>query len=177
MALVRARRPGHPCHQPIVPGVATSDATSGPGSLPQRARIAGQREGLAYLPIAAAVATRDLATGFLESPHCNPSHGAIMNVARKLLPSALVLATGLLACVAAQATPACGSVKFVERRIVEHASGDVESLRAYVHMTSFVYHVGMAEVRDNLDKWRATVDCLDRAAAAAQAGSAAAALP
>jgi len=88
-----------------------------------------------------------------------------MNVVRKSLSATLVLAGALLACMSAQATPACGSVKFVERRIVEHANGDIESLRAYVHMTSFVYHVGMAEVRDNLDKWRAAVDCLDRASA------------
>jgi hypothetical protein len=87
-----------------------------------------------------------------------------MNV-RNTLNSSLVIACGLLACASAQATPACGSVKFVERRIVEHANGDMESLRAYVHMTATIYHVGMADVRDNLDKWRATIDCLDHGAA------------
>jgi hypothetical protein len=91
-----------------------------------------------------------------------------MNLVRKLVSSSLVLATALLACASAQATPACGSVKFVERRIVEHSYGDIESLRAYVHMTSVVYHVSMSEVRDNLDKWRATIACLDRAAPAAE---------
>ena len=96
-----------------------------------------------------------------------------MNVVRKPLSLALVLAAGLLASLSAQAAPACGSVKFVERRIVEHGNGDIESLRAYVHMTSFVYHVSMAEVRDNLDKWRAAVDCLDRAAAQSAPGAAA----
>ena len=85
----------------------------------------------------------------------------------KPLSSTLVLAGALLACMSAQAAPACGSVKFVERRIVEHANGDIASLRAYVHMTSNVHHVGMAEVADNLDKWRASIDCQDRAAAAA----------
>ena len=91
-----------------------------------------------------------------------------MNVAKNTLCSFLVLAGALLACASAQAQPACGSVKFVERRIVEHANGDIESLRAYVRMTSFVYHVSMAEVRDNLDKWRASIACLDQSAAAEQ---------
>ena len=89
-----------------------------------------------------------------------------MNVVRNPLSSTLVVAAALLACASAQATPACGSVKFVERRIVEHSNGDIESLRAYVHMTSNVYHVSMSEVRDNLDKWRATIACLDKAAVA-----------
>lgn len=96
-----------------------------------------------------------------------------MNPSRHRLPSFLVLVAALLACASAQAMPACGSVKFVERRIVEHANGDVASLRAYVHMTATLYHVGMSEVRDNLDKWRATIACLDRGEAAEQGAASA----
>jgi len=92
-----------------------------------------------------------------------------MNVVKSLLSSSIVLAGALLASMSAQAAPACGSVTPVERRIVEHANGDLESLRSYVWMTDIVHHVNMVDVRQHLDQWRATVDCRNQAAAAEQA--------
>ena len=92
-----------------------------------------------------------------------------MNVVKSLLSSSIVLAGALLASMSAQAAPACGSVTPVERRIVEHANGDLESLRSYVWRTDIVHHVNMVDVRQHLDQWRAAVDCRNQAAAAEQA--------
>jgi hypothetical protein len=68
MALVRTRRTRHSRHQRAVPDVATSDGTAGRWSLSHRARKSEEREDRSH---ARPIATRDLAAGFLESPHRN----------------------------------------------------------------------------------------------------------
>jgi hypothetical protein len=92
-----------------------------------------------------------------------------MNVVKSTLSSSIVLAGALLACVSAQAAPACGAVSSVERRIVDRANGEVESLRSFVGLTAIVYGINMIDVRDNLDKWRAAVECRAQVAAAERA--------
>ena len=98
-----------------------------------------------------------------------------MNVVKSTLSSSIVLAGALLACVSAQAGPACGTVTPVERRIVDRANGEVESLRSFVGLTAIVYGINMIDVRENLDKWRAAVDCHNQVAAAERAAQVAAA--
>jgi len=88
-----------------------------------------------------------------------------MNVVKSLLSSALVLLT----VGSAQAAPTCVTVTPVERRIVERANGEVESLRSFVNLTSIVYGINMIDVRDHLDEWRAAVDCHNQVAAAERA--------
>ena len=95
-----------------------------------------------------------------------------MNALKPLLSSVFVLAGALLACGSAQAAPGCDSVSPVERRIVEHADGDVEVLRSFVGRITIVNGVDMFEVQDKLDKWRAAVECRRQLAAAAKAGGA-----
>lgn len=91
-----------------------------------------------------------------------------MNVVKKTVTSSLVLVGALLACVSAQA--ACPSVTSVQRRIVEHASGDdMDVLRSFVWKTAIVYRINMVDVRNNLDNWRSAVECQHQAAAAEQA--------
>ena len=98
-----------------------------------------------------------------------------MNLFQPTLPVAFVLGGALLACVSAQAAPSCGSVTPLERRIVERANDDVGSLRTFVRLTAIVHGVNMVDVRDNIDQWRAAVECSKVAAAAPpsdQAGTA-----
>ena len=92
-----------------------------------------------------------------------------MNVVKSPLSFSLVVAGAVLASVSAQAAPVCGSVSSVERRIVDHASGDMDSLRAFVWQTAIVHRVNMVDVRKNLDKWRTAIDCRNQAAAEAAA--------
>ena len=101
-----------------------------------------------------------------------------MNVFKSTLPVLVVLAGSVLASLPAQAAPqACASVTQVERRIVERAKGDVDSLRQYVGMTAIVYGVNMFDVRDHLDAWRAAVACHEQLAAAQAAAPVAATEP
>jgi demethoxyubiquinone hydroxylase (CLK1/Coq7/Cat5 family) len=95
-----------------------------------------------------------------------------MNVLKTAFSSAFALAAALLAGGSAQAAPGCDSVSQVERRIVEHADGDVDVLRAFVWRTAIVYGVNMIDVQRKLDKWRAAVECHRQVAAAAKAGAA-----
>jgi hypothetical protein len=95
-----------------------------------------------------------------------------MNVLKTAISSAFVLAGTVLAGGSAQAAPACDSVLPIERRIVEHADGQVEVLRAFVWRTSSVYGIDMFDVEDNLDKWRAAIECHRQVAAAAKAAGA-----
>jgi len=96
-----------------------------------------------------------------------------MNVLKTAISSVLVLAGALLAGGSAQAAPAgCDSVSPIARRIVEHAEGDVDVLRAFVGRTSWVYGVNMIDVQDNLDKWRAAIECHRQLAAVAKAAGA-----
>ena len=97
-----------------------------------------------------------------------------MNVVKNPVSSCLLVAGTLLACVSAQAAPACGAVSPVERRIVERANGEVESLRSFANLTNIVYGVNMIDVRENLDKWRAAVECRAKVAAAEEAARVAA---
>ena len=88
-----------------------------------------------------------------------------MNLLKTTFSPAFVLAGALLACGAAQAAPVCDSVSRVQRLIVERAD-DVEVLRAYVWRTSIIYGIDMIDVRENLEKWRAAVECRRQMAAA-----------
>jgi len=83
----------------------------------------------------------------------------------------------VLSSLPAQAAPECGHVTLAERRIVERAVGDVAALRSFVGMTAIVYGINMVDVRENLDKWRAAVDCRAQVAATEQAARTAAAPP
>ena len=88
-----------------------------------------------------------------------------MNDLKTARCSAIVLAGALLACGSAQAAPPCDSVSRVERLIVERAD-NVDALRAYVWRTAIIYGIDMIDVRENLDKWRAAVECRRQVAAA-----------
>ncbi|HEY9029227.1 MAG TPA: hypothetical protein VIP05_33385 [Burkholderiaceae bacterium] len=98
-----------------------------------------------------------------------------MNVVKSPLSSFLVVAGALLACVSAQAAPTCASVTPVERRIVERANGEIESLRSFVNLTNIAYGINMIDVRDHLDQWRTAVECHNQVAAAERAAALAAA--
>ena len=95
-----------------------------------------------------------------------------MNVLKTAISSVLVLAGALLAGGSAQAAPGCDSVSQIERRIVEHADGEVDVLRAFVWRTSRVHGVNMIDVEDKLDKWRAAIECRRQVASAAKAAGA-----
>jgi hypothetical protein len=93
-----------------------------------------------------------------------------MNLATKALSLAILVAGPVLVCTPALAqdtAAACPAVSNVERRIVVRAEGEVESLRSFVGLMAVVYGVNMIDVRDNLDRWRAAVECRKVAAAAA----------
>ena len=93
-----------------------------------------------------------------------------MNVVKHTVSASLILTGALLACVSAQAAPACASVSSVQRRIVQAANGDdMDALRSLVWKTAIVYRINMVDVRNNLDQWRNAVDCNTQAAAAQQA--------
>jgi len=102
-----------------------------------------------------------------------------MNVFKRSLPVLVLLAGSVLATLPAQAAPAtCGTVTPVERRIVERANmGDIDSLRGFVGVTSFVHGIDMVDVRAHLDAWRAAVACHDQLAAAQAAAEPAPAAP
>ena len=90
-----------------------------------------------------------------------------MTVFKTTVSSVLFAAGATLACVSAQAAPACGSVSPIERRIVDRAdNGEVDALRVFVQRTSIIYGVDMIDVRDHLDQWRASVECQKQVAAA-----------
>ena len=87
-----------------------------------------------------------------------------MNVLKTAHSSAIVLAGVLLACGGAHAAPACDSVSRVERAIVDRAD-DIDALRAYVWRTTIIYGIDMIDVRENLEKWQAAVECRKQMAA------------
>ena len=95
-----------------------------------------------------------------------------MNVFKTFASSALVLAGAMLAGGSAQAAPGCDSLSQIQRRIVEHADGEVDVLRAFVWRTSRVHGVNMIDVEDKLDKWRASIECRRQVASAAKAAGA-----
>ncbi len=77
-----------------------------------------------------------------------------------------------LGCGTAWADPAatgCGSINGVQRRIVEHADQGMASLRGYVHTTTLIHSVDMAQVVESLDTWRAVAKCQEEVAAKASA--------
>ena len=85
-----------------------------------------------------------------------------MNLITKSLPVALLAAVPAFVCTsgwAQDASPACASVSNIERRIVAHAEGDVASLRSFVNMTAIVHGINMVDVKENLDTWRAAIEC------------------
>ena len=93
-----------------------------------------------------------------------------MSSFKRYLPAASCLAAVTLACTASwaqDAAPTCKSVTQLQRRIVERADQGIDSLRSFVHMTEFVHGVGMEDVRQSLDGWRAAVECQQQAARAA----------
>lgn len=92
-----------------------------------------------------------------------------MDVVKNTVSASIAIAGILLAGASAQAAPACPSVSGVQSRIVEHANGDVDALRTFVWKTAIVYRIDMVDVRNDLDKWRAAVDCRSQAAADAHA--------
>lgn len=92
-----------------------------------------------------------------------------MNFFQTALPVALCVALPIFA----QAAPSsCASVSPVAQRIVQRAEGDVDSLRTFVRTTAIVHGVNMVDVRENLDNWRAAVECRRQMAAAGSAAPA-----
>ena len=100
-----------------------------------------------------------------------------MSIIKSGIPIALCVATAALSCTASWAqdtASSCKSVTSVQRRIVERADQGIESLRAFVGMTKFIYGVDMIDVQASLDTWRAAVECqkqVAQAAAEAEAGA------
>ena len=95
-----------------------------------------------------------------------------MTFFQRTLPVALCIAAPALLCLSglAHAAPAtCAAVSPVAQRIVQRAEGDVESLRTFVRTMAIVHGVNMVDVRENLDAWRAAVECRKQMAAAEQA--------
>ncbi|MEP6504429.1 MAG: hypothetical protein ABJD97_13920 [Betaproteobacteria bacterium] len=96
-----------------------------------------------------------------------------MTPIKAILPFAAFIAGTLLACGASQAQQApqaqraCGSVGPIERRIVERADQDVESLRGFVWSRRGVSGIDMSIVADSLEAWRASLDCQKQVVAAA----------
>jgi hypothetical protein len=95
-----------------------------------------------------------------------------MNALKTVISPVIVLAGALLACGSAQAAPGCDSVSSFERRVVEHADGDVGELRAYVVRNTMTHGGDMWEVQRKLDQWRSAVECRKFAEAAAAARAA-----
>ena len=92
-----------------------------------------------------------------------------MNFFQRTLPVALCVALPMFV----QAAPtSCASVSPVAQRIVQRAEGDVDSLRTFVRTTAIVHGVNMVDVRENLDAWRAAVECRRQMAAAASSAPA-----
>jgi len=92
-----------------------------------------------------------------------------MNALKTAMSPVIALAGALLACGSAQAAPGCDSVSSFERRVVEHADGDVGALRAFVVRNTTTHGGDMWEVQEKLDKWRSAVECRKFAQAAAAA--------
>jgi len=101
----------------------------------------------------------------------------IMNVFKSSLSSSLIAAGTVLASLPAQAASDCGSISPAAIRVVEHATGDVGVLRAYIDRTAIIHGLNMIDVRDNLDAWRKTLVCRAEVAAAERAAQTAAAQP
>ena len=92
-----------------------------------------------------------------------------MNLIHRTLPVALCIAAPALlglSGLAQAAPPPCASVSPVALRIVQRAEGDVDSLRTFVRTMAIVHGVNMVDVRENLDAWRAAVECRRQMAAA-----------
>ena len=95
-----------------------------------------------------------------------------MNQVKAFLPLAACIAGALLTCTASQAQDAqrsCGFVSGIQKRVVEHADQGIDSLRGYITMERNVSGLGMEDVKESLDKWRASVNCQKEVAAAAAA--------
>ncbi len=73
----------------------------------------------------------------------------------------LAVATAIAcdAAIAGDGVPACPYVSSIQRRIVEHADQGMDSLRGYVWGTERTFGINMDDVRNNLDSWRAAVQC------------------
>ena len=92
-----------------------------------------------------------------------------MNALKTVISSAITVAGVLLACGSAQAAPGCDSVSQFQRRVVEHAEGDVGALRSFVVRNPLTHGGVMWEVQRKLDQWRSAVECRKFAEAAAAA--------
>ena len=80
------------------------------------------------------------------------------------LVAAATLASG--AAFARDDANSCPSVTHVQRKIVERADQGMDSLRAYVWLTSRVYGIEMVDVKESLDNWRAAIVCQEQLARA-----------
>ena len=97
-----------------------------------------------------------------------------MNQVKAIIPFAVCIAGTLLACTASQAQDAqrtCGSVTFLQKRIVDRADQGIETLRAFVWSRRGTYGIGMEDDKAGLDTWRAAVVCQKEGAAAAAAAA------
>jgi hypothetical protein len=93
---------------------------------------------------------------------------------KAIIPFAACIAGALLASTASQAQDAqhtCGSVTFLQKRIVERADQGIEPLRDFVWSRRGTYGIGMEDVKTGLDTWRANVSCQKEVAAAAAAAT------
>ncbi len=93
-----------------------------------------------------------------------------MSNVQKTFSVALCLAAATLVSSAAFAKDdanSCPSVTHVQRKIVERADQGIDSLRSYVWRTNSVYGLGMTDVKQSLDGWRAAIACQEQVAQAA----------
>ena len=97
-----------------------------------------------------------------------------MNHVKAIIPFAVCIAGTLLASTASQAQDAqraCGSVTFMQKRIVERADQGIEPLRDFVWSRRGVSGLGMEDVKESLGTWRASMNCQKEVAAAAAAAT------
>lgn len=73
---------------------------------------------------------------------------------------------------AADSETSCAGIGYAQLRIVEHANQGVDALRRYVIITRPVHQIGMVEVIESLDAWRARARCATSTAADPSNGSA-----
>lgn len=90
-------------------------------------------------------------------------HASIRILAAASLGAALCASAGT--SLAADSETSCAGIGYAQLRIVEHANDGVDALRRYVIITRPVHQIGMVEVIESLDSWRAAAQCAATTAA------------
>jgi len=97
-----------------------------------------------------------------------------MNITSQCAPIAItiLLCLGNAASVSAADQPqvaatSCKPLSSVQKRIVDKADHGIDELRNFVWMTHLIYGIGMLDVAESLDGWRAAASCGKQVADAA----------